>query len=307
LLEPEFKIRDFGTGLSEDGIINLYTTYGSSSKRSSNLFKGAMGVGSKAPFSYVDNFNIISYFNGEETLYSCYIEEGAPNISKFSSMPTKEPNGLLISLAVKREDVSKFSVKASQIYHWFSYKPKTNVELTEIEVKEVVSGEGWMLHELEHNSYSSNSVLGKSAKVIMGNICYPVDTSVFSYGTIERDMGNLPFILEANIGDVKMAASREALSMTPETIKWLTNKFKKIRKELRNTLQKEVDSQPTIWKKYVKIGDIHNSIRTFYTFQNMSLVVDDKGTECKLNTSIHYLKLPENYAKDNGIITFAFK
>ena len=50
-LEPWFSIRDYGLGLSHDQVINIYTTYFESTKTDSNEFIGALGLGSKSPFS----------------------------------------------------------------------------------------------------------------------------------------------------------------------------------------------------------------------------------------------------------------
>jgi HSP90 family molecular chaperone len=67
-LNPIFKIRDYGTGLSESDIFNIYTTYFGSTKQDSNDFIGALGLGSKSPFSIVSSFLVISFFNNIKTV-----------------------------------------------------------------------------------------------------------------------------------------------------------------------------------------------------------------------------------------------
>ena len=57
-LEPRFSVRDYGTGLDHDEVTNIYTTYFESTKTNSNDFVGALGLGSKTPFSYTDNFTV---------------------------------------------------------------------------------------------------------------------------------------------------------------------------------------------------------------------------------------------------------
>ena len=44
-IEPWYAIRDYGTGLSHDKVMGLYSTYFDSTKDSSNDFTGAMGLG----------------------------------------------------------------------------------------------------------------------------------------------------------------------------------------------------------------------------------------------------------------------
>ena len=43
--EPTFKVRDFGSGLNDEEIKNLYTRYCKSTKRQSNSFTGQLGIG----------------------------------------------------------------------------------------------------------------------------------------------------------------------------------------------------------------------------------------------------------------------
>src|SRR5271156_6461407 len=61
-LEPWFHVKDFGTGLSDEDVMNLYSTYFESTKTDSNDFIGALGLGSKSPFSYTKAFEVISRF-----------------------------------------------------------------------------------------------------------------------------------------------------------------------------------------------------------------------------------------------------
>ena len=50
--ENWFSIEDFGTGMSHEDVINVYSRYFASTKTASNDFVGQLGLGSKSPFSY---------------------------------------------------------------------------------------------------------------------------------------------------------------------------------------------------------------------------------------------------------------
>ncbi len=63
-MNPHFCVRDFGGGLSQDDIFGLYSKYGKSTKRNSNNYIGAFGIGKFAPLSYGNNFTIVSYNGG---------------------------------------------------------------------------------------------------------------------------------------------------------------------------------------------------------------------------------------------------
>ena len=65
---PTFYIEDFGVGMDAQEIEELYSTYGASTKTDSNKFVGCLGLGSKSPFAYTDNFTVVSRKNTIEGL-----------------------------------------------------------------------------------------------------------------------------------------------------------------------------------------------------------------------------------------------
>lgn len=103
-----FVVKDFGTGLSEEEVMNLYTTYGASTKQSSNDFIGCLGIGSKSPFAVTEEFSVVSRYNGFATSYHCYKQNGMPVCTKLSQIATDEHNGMTITVPFKGSSVSHF-------------------------------------------------------------------------------------------------------------------------------------------------------------------------------------------------------
>ena len=121
---PNFVVRDYGTGLSREDMENLYTTYGASNKNNSNDFVGCLGLGSKSPFAYTNSFSTTSYYSGKAYTYIAAMnQEGIPSLNLISVVETNEPNGLEISFAVKQCDFGEFTTKAKRIFHYFQMKP----------------------------------------------------------------------------------------------------------------------------------------------------------------------------------------
>ena len=60
-LITKMTIKDYGNGLTKEEMIKYLCTLNSSSKRDSNDFIGFLGIGSKSPFSLVNNYNFTSY------------------------------------------------------------------------------------------------------------------------------------------------------------------------------------------------------------------------------------------------------
>ena len=70
-MNPSFAVRDFGGGLSKEDVFGLYSKYGKSTKRTSNNYIGAFGIGKFAPLSYGDSFTCTSFHGGlkSHTIY----------------------------------------------------------------------------------------------------------------------------------------------------------------------------------------------------------------------------------------------
>lgn len=247
-LDSTFYVKDFGTGLSKEDVYSLYSTYFDSTKADSNEFIGALGLGSKSPFSYVNSFSVESRHNGMVRLFTAMINEnGVPSIAMLAEQPTTEPNGMTISLACKRGDESKFVAAAKRALMYFDVQPKVIgvVNFKPYDVKHPVVGSNW---KLRNSDYYADM---RGAYVVQGFVAYPIDTNIIRQ---HASNPNIQLILSMNIdlyvdiGAVEVAASREALSYTKHTIDNLLRVVSNVSREIRDSFQKEIDSKPTLWE-----------------------------------------------------------
>lgn len=255
------KIRDYGDGLSESDIQNIYCYYGKSTKRNSNDVIGMLGIGSKSGFCYTDSFNVIGYVNGSKTTYNCYIDEsGIGRIAKLLTEDTNEPNGTEIEIAVKRHDVSEFLRKAHEIFQYFDVKPNL-VNDTEVEEKEkeiLLSGNGW--------KYFGN---GGEAYVIMGNVAYDIDRTAI-HEKLNDDkaykiLGN-SLELKFNIGELQVSANREGLQYTDLTVKSIKAKLEEVKKEIQDSLLKKFTDCQTVFEVKKFFGSVVKNYFLNYFF-----------------------------------------
>jgi hypothetical protein len=244
-LEPWFSIRDYGTGLSHDQVTNIYTTYFESTKTDSNAFIGALGLGSKSPFSYTDNFTVTAIQNGKKGIYSAFINgEGVPSIAQMMTEDTDEPSGVEVKFSVNDQyDYSKFREEARQVYTYFKLRPvisgASNFEFrnVEYESKDIIPG----VHS--HRS-------GSRSVAVMGNIAYPIEVP-----NAEASLGDLRQLLSCgleihfNIGEVDFQASREGLSYIPSTIEAIKAKLSALNSALTTVLTKEADAIENKWHR----------------------------------------------------------
>ena len=167
-LDPFFSIRDFGTGLTHDQVTNIYTTYFESTKTDSNAFIGALGLGSKSPFSYTDNFTVTAIKDGKRGIYSAFTNgEGVPSIALMMTEETDEPSGVEIKFSVNdRYDFYKFRDEAVKVFRHFKLKPtikgcaEFRFELPDYETRDIIPG----VHTLNN---------ARRSVAVMGNIAYP--------------------------------------------------------------------------------------------------------------------------------------
>lgn len=276
---PSFTVRDFGTGLSQNDMEELYTTYGASNKNDSNDFVGCLGLGSKSPFAYTKSFSTTSYYNGKKYSYIAAMDEnGVPSLNLFGVTDTNEPNGLEISFAVKQHDFGEFTNKAKRIFHYFKMKPivdggvdPTMSDHSYSHHNIVIEGEGWKIGRISGNGNqypSGYNSPGSGIVAIMGNIAYPVDSNkiigeekeiendaiqkwnrtfkkadVDNWKNLVREVLGAGLYLEIQfgIGELEMDVSREGLQYTKQVIRNLRDKTQHIYLSLKEDMSKKLE------------------------------------------------------------------
>lgn len=249
-LEPHFSIRDFGTGLSHEQVTQIYTTYFESTKTTSNEFIGALGLGSKSPFSYTDNFTVTAIQDNKKGIYSAFINgEGVPSIALMMEEQTDEPAGVEIKFSVNdRYDFSKFRDEARHVYKYFTLKPVIHgaadftFALLTYETENLIPG----VNVMDNKSYTMRSV------AVMGNIAYPIEVP-----NAKETLGELAPMLECgleirfNIGEVDFQASREGLSYIPQTIAAIKSKLEAVRDALIERIKTDAEAIENLWDRAV--------------------------------------------------------
>lgn len=264
-LEPWFSVRDFGTGLDEQQVFEVFTVYFESTKTSSNDFVGALGLGSKSPFAVTDNFAVTAVKDGIKGIYTAYInDQGVPAVVKMSQENTDEPSGLEV----------RFGVESSSLRRRFAHSAQT--VFRPFEVKPVITG-----HQVEVKDYQFKeqdivagvSVLGDihGTIAVMGNIEYPIDRNY------EHSIaGDLDWMIRHNlkldfaIGEVEFHPSRERLKYSKKTCDAITARLESLKDHITDQLKQELDHIDNIWeladkhKNYSSKSSLHNQLVSQY-------------------------------------------
>ena len=250
-VDDTFYVKDFGIGLSHEDVLNIYTTYFESTKTDSNEFIGALGLGSKSPFSYTNNFIVESRFNNVKRVYTAFINEsGIPAIALMGEEATDECNGVTVMFSVKPSDRRAFAEAAAEALVYFTPTPvlKGTADFKVNPITFTVSGTGWNVRNSKNSQY-----VGNGPRVVQGFVSYPIDMAqILEFaGDAYRLVGSLRGIdmdIIVPIGEVEVAASREALSYDPRTIVNLRTRLVAMAPLLAAELQRNLDACQTVWE-----------------------------------------------------------
>ncbi len=293
VIAPEFRIRDYGTGLDHHQVMHLYTSYFESTKTDSNDFIGALGLGSKSPFSYVDSFIVNSYFNGTKRLYTAFIaEQGVPSITLLGSEPTKEPNGLEITVPVaKTQDFNTFLAKAREVFKYFKTPPnvKAGTAFTLEPLEVIAEGTNWrLLPNARH--WETN------ARALQGNVSYPISPNSFTGDNFTKaqkyaHIFQAALLIDFPIGDLEVTASREALSMDTRTQENILRALPKIDEEAIWQIQQQIEATETRWAARVLLHTIKNKSQYIRQIVN-NLGITYRGKDINNSIDVQFKNHP---------------
>lgn len=299
LEHPEFKVRDFALGLSEDGIFDIYVRYCKSRKRDTNEADGMLGIGSKSGFCYGDNFIVTSYHGGWVYVVNCLITGGVDLISK-REMAEGEESGLEVIIPVKLDDIDEFVSSAFHVFSFWETPPKM-FGISEEQQKQFddlhkehspLKGNGWEIRPIKpHDSVSY---------AVMGNVAYPIDwQQIINYGTKRQILKTDDYdpiyntirflqsnrtILRFPTGSLGFSTSRESLSYKDYTFQSLFERLKIVHKELSQTISDKIKDSSNLWEAMIRRNEIFGADGQKSLFQgNISGLENATNTEFSWN------------------------
>lgn len=245
IIEPWFSVKDFGAGLSHDQVLNLYTTYFESTKTASNDFIGALGLGSKSPFSYTKTFTVTAIKDGKCGIYSAFINDyGIPSIVHMTTYDTTDENGVEVKFNVDNKyDFYSFEYEARSVFNYFPTKPtilgKNTFSFQEVNYlrRDIIEG----IHQKFH---------GTGSVAVMGNISYPIDvpSSESTLGSLHKYL-LCDLEIHFQIGELDFQASREGLSYIPQTVNAIKQRLQQLDNSLYSIFKSDVDAIENEWER----------------------------------------------------------
>lgn len=292
--ENWFSVTDFGTGISDDDVNRIYTRYFASTKTNSNDFVGQLGLGSKSPFSYTREFTVRSRFNGFERTYRMYFDDmDTPRVEflyeKDCAAAGLPSSGLDVSFTVNDSDMPRFRGRAVEVLSWFKVIPKITGPLFNLSIDTVASGinaGGWMMRQ--QKGYSPLPPIA-----LMGNVAYPIDPgNIENISDRDTSLLSMPVVIQFDIGDLEVSASRESLGYDKKTQASIVAKCQAVTADIHahyDTIIKDFNTKweaRTFYDKVFGLGGGSNRYRMRDLFDGYKLTWKDGTVIDSTNVSV---------------------
>ena len=244
----DVTIRDFGTGLSPERFNEIYRNIGSSTKRESNDYHGAFGIGHLSGFSCSNTMYITSYYNG-----TCYEYIGIKDANTIvytlvATTPTTEKNGLEVTL--KNVSLDKYR-KALHYIRFFpnifieDNNPIANENINETKIK-------------KYNNFWVSSYVVYD-KILLGNVLYPINSCELrlieqNNSPLKRFLDNIQYtgiVLKFDIGELSVTPNRENIIYTKECIDKINKKIEAARAEINSIIENTAKEDSTDFLDYI--------------------------------------------------------
>ena len=288
--EPFFDIRDFGDGIPEDLIYNIYTSYFVSTKTDDENQTGCFGLGSKTPFSLVDSYDVISYCEGKKKTYRMSKKNGLPCVEKVAEEDWTKDTGLEIRFnwtADRDWYFDEWNDEADKFFRSTNFMPNVNTFLN----NENFNWDEFM-EDRKFHSFDSIDIGHCYRPEIAVNVA-GVGFNV-NYNDLKAKGDNLKDMLDragvkrvnimANKSDVTLTPSREVLHYDDKTIDFIYTNVVKVVDEYYQKLNDKFDeynySDAMNLMEYQRYDqDLNDRFRTkmFDTFFQKALDVRGNG------------------------------
>lgn len=253
--EPYFKVHDYGIGLSENEIYEIYTVVGESTKDSRNDVIGALGLGTKSPLFYADAFTVEAIKDGTHNTFTCFLKDGYPNVLKLEAKETEASNGVIVTVPVT--DIQYFNEIASVVFRPFDVKPNIRRKLSSYSEQNYnvnMKGDNW----LRLNTSTSTIVR-------YGQIEYPLDGNMFKEASLsdtERSFVMRGFVLDMPLGTLDISPNREALSYDSRTVRNLVTVIEDVVKKYKGQLIPSIREalKKSKFERLIALDEIYNSV-----------------------------------------------
>ena len=302
-LSPMFIIRDYGVGMNHEEVMGLYSTYFGSNKTDDNTKIGALGLGSKSPLGYTNNFTVESIQQGVHNSYMIYLDDnGMPTIAHTGTMATDEADGITITIPTEDSDSHKWETAAQRIYKWFPTRPNFLTSDPRIPDRNEYSHEFNGIHSNMDNDDNTH-FYDRDWHIIQGLIAYPLNTDQFDSEFFQYFGGEI----HVEMGEVMFAPNRESITYNNRTVAAIQSYITQFDNEFMERKIAELDE----FDDMITVLKLARNFRVGYNgvdkFPLMEKKVHDKFKELNVSSKFYDPAPSDPIYRDDGTMRVAAK
>lgn len=264
-LNPTLMIRDYGVGLSELELTEVYARYGASTKRDTNTLVGSFGLGCKSAFTLGEQFVVTAVQRNRKTVALFAVNDaGIGTMNVAARADTDEPDGVLVSIGIR--DVATMIATARRFFA--TWRPGT--VLVDGHAPTSAYDDGIALaNDLYIRGAREDLISG--AVVVMGNVGYPVGHGLLCRIRHGRDdeavtrmlnrLSGSALLISTAIGSVDITPSREGLRDTPRTVAVIQDALTRASAELSGYTQKLISTAPSLTHAAMTLAETEATLR----------------------------------------------
>ena len=259
-LSPEFRVRDFGPGISPERMQKVFVLYGASTKRDTNKQVGGFGIGAKSAWSYTDSFTITTFIDGTRRDYIAHIGSSQNgSLDLLNESVTDEDNGTEIKLAINLNDLTSFrrAIERATFFWSDEEKPEWTHD-TKYDFSNQITLDNVLIVDTQLEFLENE----RSFLVIDG---IPYASSHLFNGEWDKLSGLLSYhskcYFKIPTGLVEIGANREQVSDTKNTKSVIKMLSLKLEKAVKESIQKQHDEIVTI-KDYISTELVSSTLFT---------------------------------------------
>jgi hypothetical protein len=316
----QFKVRDYGPGLSKEDTVRLLFSYGSSGdfKMNSNDAIGGFGVGSKCGYAIADQFMYTIYHEGICRIWNCYLDENdAGKASLLSETKSDEPSGVEVSIPIEASQVYKMDEKMANM---FAHLP-VPVQVTHTDKTWVVQdavieptskgsipcklGDRTLAIEWARRTAKEESNIFASKRktnATLQDITFVVGG--YEYQLDASQLGNLPnnsdlygsLEIKVPVGFVPLAPNRESIKYTRRAVRILEKTIEQVAKAVQLD---SGDASKTLLEQF----RTYSFMKPFYPEAKPPAGCDDQGIKLGVSTTGASARLRLVYNDSQDAIT----
>lgn len=263
-------IRDYGTGLSPERFNEIYRNIGSSTKRESNDYIGAFGVGHLVTFACSNATYITSYYKGIAYYYVGTKSNNTITYHQLRTEPTTEKNGVEITI----KGITEIQPYRKAL-NCITFFPNIYVDGIDTNINNV---------KIKKFKYFAAATTYITQRLLLGNVLYPCNKSLLPANT-RRKIDKIEFtgiVVKFDIGELSITPNRENIIYNQETINKIIERVDKAYDELMTLIKNKIS------KDYDDIIEYYNILTRSISYDPVTdnLIKSLNYEGCRIDTEL---------------------